>query len=187
MASEANIKIRDSERTRNQILHAAQQIFSTQGYAETGVREIASIAGSNPALVNRYFGSKLKLFEAALQDALDVRLITDLDKEDFGKKIVERFTLSAETQINPLPIMMFGSSDREVRDIVLKLLQQRIVEPLKHWFGTEDGEARAAQFMVIATGFFTFRDLLPLPAFTGTLDKSTAEWLENSFQQIVER
>lgn len=50
--------------TRNEILDAAEKAFARHGYAGTSLREIASRAGVNPALVQYYFGSKEGLFTA---------------------------------------------------------------------------------------------------------------------------
>ena len=58
---------RDAEQTRAEILRAARLLFATRGYANAGMREIASAAGITPALVVRYFGSKRDLFLAAIE------------------------------------------------------------------------------------------------------------------------
>ncbi|MET8872609.1 TetR family transcriptional regulator [Nocardia sp. NPDC004604] len=59
---------RDSAATRTAILTAAQQLFAERGYERTTVREIATRAGVNQALLFRYFGSKDELFRAAIAD-----------------------------------------------------------------------------------------------------------------------
>ncbi|WP_407311636.1 TetR family transcriptional regulator [Pseudomonas sp. nanlin1] len=48
---------------RDQLLDAAELMFSNQGYAGTSLREIAAVASVNQALINYYFGSKYGLFE----------------------------------------------------------------------------------------------------------------------------
>ena len=138
MKTETNDKARDADRTRQAILHAAQQIFTEKGFAEAGVRDITARAGVNQSLVSRYFGGKLKLFEAALDVALDARLMTDLPK-------------------------------------------------LTDWFGGEVAEVKAAAFMVVSLGFFTYRDQLPLSQFAGPVEPALRRWLEDTFQSIVDR
>src|SRR3546814_17381925 len=91
METPINDKARDADRTRQAILHAAQQIFAEKGFAEAGVRDITARAGVNQSLVSRYFGGKIKLFEAALDLALDARLMTDLPQDAFGNRHVARF------------------------------------------------------------------------------------------------
>src|ERR1700760_383492 len=64
---------RDAAATREAILEAATRRFATQGYERAGVREIAADAGVTAALVNRYFGSKERLFTDVIKRALDIR------------------------------------------------------------------------------------------------------------------
>lgn len=179
-------KTRDAARTKREILEAAQQIFSTRGFAEAGVREITALAKVNPALVSRYFGSKLRLYEAALHAALDVKLLTDIDKSDFGRAVVARFVASSLERVNPLPMLVFGAADSDARDVALRLLNERVLEPLRHWFDAPDAEERAARIMMIATGFFTYRILLPLGPFEGEIAPGTRAWLERSLQEVVD-
>src|SRR3954447_23779026 len=63
---------RDAAATREAILEAATRRFADQGYERAGVREIAADAGVTAALVNRYFGSKERLFAEAIERALDM-------------------------------------------------------------------------------------------------------------------
>jgi AcrR family transcriptional regulator len=73
--------------TRNEILNAAEKAFARDGYDNTSLRQIATRARVNAALVQYYFGSKEGLFRAmfvrrgqelaaerlALFDALEAR------------------------------------------------------------------------------------------------------------------
>ena len=61
--------VRSSEQTRQQILDAAIEEFSTHGIAGARVDRIAKAAGANISSLFRYYGSKAQLFEAAF-DAL---------------------------------------------------------------------------------------------------------------------
>jgi AcrR family transcriptional regulator len=60
-----------SQRTRETIFHSARKLFAAHGYDGASVRDIASDAGIDPALVIRYFGSKDALFA----EASDFRLV----------------------------------------------------------------------------------------------------------------
>ena len=61
-----------SQRTQAAILQAAQELFATQGYERTTVRDVAAQAAIDPAMVMRYFGSKEGLFARAT--AFDLQL-----------------------------------------------------------------------------------------------------------------
>lgn len=56
---------RDAAATRQLLLDAAIELFAERGYDRTTVRDIATRAGVNQALLFRYFGSKEALFAAA--------------------------------------------------------------------------------------------------------------------------
>ena len=177
---------RDAARTRAAILHAAQQAFSTKGYLDTGVRDITAAAGVNPALVCRYFGSKEKLYEAALADLLDARTITTLRRETFGEQVVTILTATAPGQRNPLPMMLLASADPTARAISDRLLMEVFIEPLARWYGGTRGAAKAACFSALASGVTVYRDLYPLGAFTTDIDEEIRRWLAAAFQSLID-
>lgn len=49
---------------REQIIEAATELFAVKGFEATSIRELAAKAEVNIAMINYYFGSKDKLFEA---------------------------------------------------------------------------------------------------------------------------
>src|SRR5258707_11338256 len=66
---------RDAIATRQAILDSALMAFTRSGYDGVGVREIAKGAGVTAMLVNRYFGSKERLFAEFVEVALARRTI----------------------------------------------------------------------------------------------------------------
>ncbi|SDT46506.1 TetR family transcriptional regulator [Microlunatus soli] len=54
------------ERTRSRIAEQASRLFGERGYDRTTVRDIASAAAVDPALVLHYFGSKRALFRLVI-------------------------------------------------------------------------------------------------------------------------
>lgn len=62
---------RDAVSTRRRLLDAARLRFARDGYSSTKVRDVATDAGVNVALINRYFVSKEGLFEACLTGAAE--------------------------------------------------------------------------------------------------------------------
>jgi AcrR family transcriptional regulator len=56
-----------STATREAILAAARERFADQGYDRTRIRDVATDAGVDPALVHYYFATKDGLFVAAMQ------------------------------------------------------------------------------------------------------------------------
>lgn len=149
------------------------------------MRDITAEAGVNPALVSRYFGSKLRLYEAALEDCLSVDLLISAGRENFGKTLVDDFVSRDPGYRHPWPILIHGASDPEGREVALRLLNERIVTPLADWLGGEDGMFRAAELIALTSGFFSYRLILPLDSFQGEVAPSVRKWLEEALQALV--
>ncbi len=54
---------------RRALLEASRQLFLARGFAGVSIREIASAAGATPAMIRYYFGDKLGLYRAMLDEA----------------------------------------------------------------------------------------------------------------------
>jgi AcrR family transcriptional regulator len=67
------------EATRNRVIAAARELFDTQGYEGTTVREIASHAGVSVGSVFTTFASKGEILSQVMQDRLD-GLYAELDR-----------------------------------------------------------------------------------------------------------
>ena len=52
---------------KDHIIHIAIELFAEKGFEGTSIRELATKADVNVAMVNYYFGSKNKLFEAIVE------------------------------------------------------------------------------------------------------------------------
>ncbi len=81
--------------TREQILAAARGSFARRGFDGTSMRGVAAIAGVDPALVRRFFGTKEDLLVAAMAAAMspDDRLQATLadGNEDLGERLIDYF------------------------------------------------------------------------------------------------
>ena len=83
--------------TREAILDAARRRFGEQGYDGTTIRGIAADAGVNPALVHHFYGTKERLFAAAMRlpvvpsEIITVVLGAERDRlgAEFGRHIGE--------------------------------------------------------------------------------------------------
>lgn len=56
---------------RERILSSARELFARKGIANTSIRAVAAAAGVDSALVHHYFGTKEKLFAAAIAIPID--------------------------------------------------------------------------------------------------------------------
>jgi AcrR family transcriptional regulator len=60
-----------SSDTRERILTSARELFACNGIDRTSIRAVAAGAGVDAALVHHYFGTKQKLFAAAIHIPID--------------------------------------------------------------------------------------------------------------------
>jgi AcrR family transcriptional regulator len=181
----ASTRPRDAERTHAALLIAARTLFSTRGFANTGVRDVAELAGVNSSLVRRYFGSKHGLFRATLEEVIDISPMFHGDRRRFGVDMVAAF-LDTEDAPGPLAMMILSAADPEAHATSVELLQTKALAPLATWLGPPDGEGRAARLNILWTGFLTSWKLLPIQALADARLGSTRKWLEAATQTIVD-
>ena len=95
--------------TRERILAAARAGFGDAGYDGATIRGIAHRAGVDPALVHHYFGTKQRLFVAAMQLPVDPAAAAPVllagDPASVGARIV-RFVLGLWDDPATRPVML---------------------------------------------------------------------------------
>jgi AcrR family transcriptional regulator len=81
--------------TREAILAAAKQAFAERGYDKASIRQIATGAGVDPALVHHYFGTKDQLFVATMEIPVNpadvVPKIVAAGPDGVGERLVRTF------------------------------------------------------------------------------------------------
>jgi len=182
---EAVPRKRDAPRTKAAILMAAKEAFSTQGYAQTGIRDIAARVGINASLVVRYFGSKEALFEAALTDALDAGVLLPVRREDFGRHVAQLLS-GPRSGIDSAAIMILAIADANARAVSARLIESITHHALAKWIGPPDAGDRAARVSILCTGFLIYRQHVPVKPIASRLKSSTVDWLAQSLQAIVD-
>ncbi len=137
--------------TREAILEAARGAFAQVGYDRATIRDIATAAGVDPALVHHYFDDKEGLFIAAMALPLEperiVAAVTDGDPDGAGERIASLLLLlwdNTETR-NPLLALVRSavSNDnaaRMLREFVAAAIFARVTKEL----GMPDAELRAS-------------------------------------------
>jgi AcrR family transcriptional regulator len=77
-----------SSDTRDRILFNARELFARNGIGNTSIRAVAAAAGVDSALVHHYFGTKEKLFAAAVHIPIDpmevIGLLREVPIEELG-------------------------------------------------------------------------------------------------------
>ena len=80
-----------SARTREAIENAARELFSSAGFEQTTVRDIAARAAIDPSMVIRYFGSKEALFARVAQPDLHMPQLDSTPPGQVGETLVSHF------------------------------------------------------------------------------------------------
>ncbi len=76
---------------RERILASARELFARNGIGNTSIRAVATAAGVDSALVHHYFGTKEKLFAAAVRIPIDpmdiIGPLREIPVEEIGYKL----------------------------------------------------------------------------------------------------
>ena len=139
-----------SSGTQEAILASARELFGEQGYDRPSVRAIAAGAGVDPALVTHYFGSKQRLFVAAIQ--LPVEFATVMpellrDPPVAGRRLAEFLVaqLDSEPQRRVITgLVRAAASEPEAASMVRALVSGEILVAIGAQLESEDAPLRAS-------------------------------------------
>jgi AcrR family transcriptional regulator len=157
-------RLRDSTATRTSILHAARTLFAQAGYDGVNLREIATLAECNVALISRYFGGKEELFKEAVLEGFALEAIITGDRADLGESLA-RYILSKRERgaLEPLLALLRSSSNPSATALMQNILETQFIQPLGAWLGGPRAELRAAMIASVIIGLSTSRDILESP------------------------
>lgn len=173
---------RNGPETRRRIILAAQRLFATRGYANTRLRDIAEVAGVAVSLLPQHFGSKEELFEAALAAAMSASLVLDTPNGQLANALIEHSLTDGED--TRLPAMLALSiADKGASQVASRIVREHMIPGLAARLGNPDGEDRALEIMMIASGFLLYARQLPL----GTVSPTVAANVADAIQRVLDR
>ena len=127
--SRAGAHRRNAEATRKRILASARRAFARAGYDGVGLREIAQGAGVTAMMVNRYFGSKERLFAEVVAGAIAAPSILTRENlasptlgRDLAAALVER-TAAGANPLDGFLIMLNSLSNKRAAKIERALIE----------------------------------------------------------------
>jgi AcrR family transcriptional regulator len=122
-----------SDQTRDKLLAAAKAAFWQHGYGHVSLRDIALAARVDVALVSRYFGGKLGLFNAALEGAFDWPEVLAAPVEEIGDIVVGKYANpeKATQQRSSLMLIVMNAGDPEVGPLSQQALEAQLLAPLR--------------------------------------------------------
>jgi AcrR family transcriptional regulator len=145
---------RDAAATRAALLAAARRRFAEQGYDNCGMREIASEAGVDAALVSRYFGCKEELFGEALSCSGDPDRLIQGDPADFGARVAHELVYEPTDgdKFEGLLIILRSLTSPRACEIAQRSGRERFLEPFAQWLGGPDARVRARLALSVIMG-----------------------------------
>ena len=150
----------DRAATRAKLLTAARRQFSAAGYAQVGVRQIASEAGVNAALINRYFGSKLKLFTEVVGDSFTIGDLLVGDRSTLGDRLARWLVRPRRAGFDPTLVLLHSAAHPDAGGVLRAALAEQVATPLAEWLGGPDARERAGLVVAVLFGFTLTRDVI---------------------------
>jgi AcrR family transcriptional regulator len=136
--------------TREAILAAAARHFAHSGYDRASLRGIAAEAAVDQKLILHFFGSKQRLFVAAvglpLNPAEVLPAILAGDRDSIGERIAKLLVDVLEQPAlhqRLTGVVRAAASEPEVARMVREFLTRELFAPAAQMLGTDDGPLRA--------------------------------------------
>ncbi len=178
--------------TRAQILAAAREEFSANGFDGASVRAAARAADVDPALVRHYFGSKEALFAAALELPVDptvlVARVLEGDPADAGERLVRAFCelwdppAHRERLVAVLRTLVGGG---EVAAPVPAFIAGHVVGPLAAAAGASDPARAAALVLSQVAGMALLRYVVELEPVASAEVDDLVRWYGPTVQRYL--
>jgi len=182
---------RDAAATRRAILASARQAFARAGYDGVGVREIAAGAGVTAMLVNRYFGSKEKLFAEVAADTMRDAVILspeNLVAADFpaalARSLVEVTTPGA-TPLDGFLIMLHSAASPKAAELGRELIGQGHEATLAGMIDGPNAVERAGVFLALVAGLQAMRQAMALPSLAQADPEDLVRLLEPVIRALI--
>lgn len=175
---------RSSEQTKAAILTAARERFGASGFQAATIRGIAADVGVDPAMVMRYFGSKDKLFAAAVEFDLGFPDFTTMDPAQVGRSLVRHF-LERWQDEGLVILLRSGATNAEAAQRMQEIFRSQM-QPLAASFApAEESAMRAGLVASQVLGMALCRFVLRLPPVVGMTDDEVVDWLGPTIQRYL--
>ncbi|WP_405783452.1 TetR family transcriptional regulator [Streptomyces sp. NBC_00859] len=152
---------RDARGTRQLLLDAAAKLFSERGYEAATVRDIASEAGVNQALLFRYFGSKQALLTEVMASGGQEQVRTTPPERLFATALREMLTGGGKEGADlPLSVYLRSIGTGGGAGDMVKALGDEYTAALSTLSGEEDSLLRADLAMAWLLGIGLMRTVV---------------------------
>ena len=159
---------RDADVTRAAILEAAKAHFARLGYDIASLREIASLAGADVALIKRYFGGKEALFTEALKASFQPDRLLAWERQSFPRDMATMMADNADVgqeRTQSFQFLLRAATSPTTAPLLNVAIQERFLGPIRDWLGGEDASPRARILAAVFIGFLVERLIRGEPLF----------------------
>lgn len=154
--------------TRDAILEAAKDSFAASGYDATTIRGVARAACVDPALVHHFFGTKQKLFGAAMELPVDpatlVPALLTEGTDGLGERLVRMFLAvwdATPGQAPMLALVRSATAHEQAASLLREFITDVVLGPLARAAAPDRPELRAtlvaSQMMGLAMARYVVR------------------------------
>jgi AcrR family transcriptional regulator len=155
-----------SIRTREAIETAARELFSSNGFERTTVRDIGARAGIDPSMIIRYFGSKDALFARVAEPDLHLPDLSEVESGAIGEAMVRHFLEQWEGDRagRGLPVLLrSAASNEEAAERLRNIFRAQVFPAIAGAGPPETAAVRAGLVASQLLGLAVARYLLRLP------------------------
>jgi AcrR family transcriptional regulator len=180
---------RNAAATREAILNSAVRHFARAGYDGVGVREIAGDAGGTAMLVNRYFGSKEKLFAEAVEVSFAPPVFVAENSDAIARDVATALVTRAggdTDDLAPFLIMLRSASNPRAIDIVRAAIERHVGQRLAGQLPQPGRQVRSDVLLSVISGVLLMRRVVGTRALNGRNTDQLVALLEAVFGTIVE-
>jgi AcrR family transcriptional regulator len=178
--------------TREAILAAAARHFADSGYDRASLRGIAAEAAVDQKLILHFFGSKQRLFVAAvglpLNPAEVLPAILAGDRDSIGERIAKLLVDVLEQPAlhqRLTGVVRAAASEPEVARMVREFLTRELFAPAAQMLGTDDGPLRANLVGSQIVGLVMARYVIAIEPLASTPPTTVAATIAPTLQRYL--
>lgn len=171
--------------SRQAILDAAGELFSTRGYGQVTIRDIAARAGTSPALVMKCGGSKQDLYQATAR--IEPPPLPDVPDERLGHALVnDLLERQRRGDLEHLARALMLRLTAPDPDTVRTHFLHGYIDPLAHRFNGPDAQLHAELVVAALSGLATTIRLFETPSSVTDPERVLAIY-GNLVQQLIDQ
>jgi AcrR family transcriptional regulator len=179
--------------TREAILKASREAFAERGYDAASIRQIATGAGVDPALVHHYFGNKEQLFLESVHAPFDPREVVPHilagGRDGIGERMIRTFLAVWDSPRGGTAVALLRSAvtnewtARMLREFVVTQILRRAVKELG--LESPEGPLRASLVASQILGLATARYILKIEPLASATPEQLAAAIGPTIQRYV--